>query len=90
MLEKLDTLAETSAKAISNIKFDKVVVWDSGGLLWLLLQDAARLSRPSRTGNPPYPAMLTAEMHVKGLPCLSLWLTLLFLLIHVSERFSEV
>ena len=30
MLEHLDTLAETSAKAISNIKFDKVVVWDSG------------------------------------------------------------
>ena len=30
MIEKLDTLAETSAKAISNIKFDKVVVWDSG------------------------------------------------------------
>src|SRR5688500_4423928 len=31
MLEHLDTLAETSAKAISNIKFDKVVVWESGG-----------------------------------------------------------
>ena len=31
MVEHLDTLAETSAKAISNIKFDKVVVWDSGG-----------------------------------------------------------
>ncbi len=31
MLEHLDTLAETSAKAISNIKFDKVVVWDGGG-----------------------------------------------------------
>ncbi len=30
MVEHLDTLAETSAKAISNIKFDKVVVWDSG------------------------------------------------------------
>lgn len=30
MLEHLDTLAETSAKAISNIKFDKVVVWDGG------------------------------------------------------------
>ncbi len=30
MLEHLDTLAETSAKAISNIKFDKVVVWDQG------------------------------------------------------------
>jgi flotillin len=30
MVDHLDTLAETSAKAISNIKFDKVVVWDSG------------------------------------------------------------
>ncbi len=31
MLEHLDSLAEASAKAISNIKFDKVVVWDTGG-----------------------------------------------------------
>ena len=31
MLEHLDNLAEASAKAISNIKFDKVVVWESGG-----------------------------------------------------------
>jgi len=30
LLEHLDTLAETSAKAISNIKFDKVVVWENG------------------------------------------------------------
>ena len=30
MLEHLDTLAETSAKAISNIKFDKVIVWENG------------------------------------------------------------
>ena len=30
MLEHLDHLAETSAQAISNIKFDKVTVWDSG------------------------------------------------------------
>ena len=30
MLEHLDHLAETSAKAISNIKFDKITVWDSG------------------------------------------------------------
>jgi flotillin len=30
MLEHLDNLAETSAKAISNIKFDKVVVWEGG------------------------------------------------------------
>lgn len=31
MLEHLDSLAETSAKAISNIKFDKVIVWENGG-----------------------------------------------------------
>jgi len=31
MLEHMDKLAEASAKAISNIKFDKVVVWEGGG-----------------------------------------------------------
>ncbi len=31
MLEHLDNLVEASAKAISNIKFDKVVVWEGGG-----------------------------------------------------------
>jgi flotillin len=31
MLEHLDNLAETSAKAISNIKFDKIIVWENGG-----------------------------------------------------------
>ncbi len=31
MLEHLDNLAESSAQAISNIKFDKVVVWENGG-----------------------------------------------------------
>ena len=30
MLEHLDHLADTTAKAISNIKFDKVIVWDGG------------------------------------------------------------
>lgn len=30
LLEHLDVLAEQSAKAISNIKFDKVVVWENG------------------------------------------------------------
>lgn len=30
MLEHLDNLAESSAKAISNISFDKVVVWENG------------------------------------------------------------
>lgn len=31
MLEHMDALTEASAKAISNIKFDKVVVWENGG-----------------------------------------------------------
>lgn len=31
MLEHLDDLAKASAEAISNIKFDKVVVWENGG-----------------------------------------------------------
>jgi flotillin len=31
MLEHIDNLANTAATAISNIKFDKVVVWDGGG-----------------------------------------------------------
>ena len=31
MLEHFDNLAEASAKAISNIKFDKVVVWEGNG-----------------------------------------------------------
>ena len=31
MLEHLDKLAETAAKAITNIKFDKIVVWENGG-----------------------------------------------------------
>ncbi|MCZ6794197.1 MAG: SPFH domain-containing protein [Planctomycetota bacterium] len=30
MLEHLDHLAETSSRALSNIKFDKITVWDSG------------------------------------------------------------
>ena len=30
MLEHIDTLAQTAALAISNIKFDKVVVWENG------------------------------------------------------------
>lgn len=31
MLEHLDHLASASATAISNIKFDKVIVWENGG-----------------------------------------------------------
>lgn len=30
LLEHLDKIAETSAKAISNIKFDKIIVWEGG------------------------------------------------------------
>ena len=30
MLEHLDCLAKTAAQAISNIKFDKIIVWDNG------------------------------------------------------------
>jgi flotillin len=30
MLEKLEELSKTAATAISNVKFDKVVVWDGG------------------------------------------------------------
>lgn len=31
MLEHIDDLTKASAEAISNIKFDKVVVWENGG-----------------------------------------------------------
>lgn len=31
MLEHMEGLSETAAKAISNIKFDKVIVWENGG-----------------------------------------------------------
>lgn len=31
MLEHLDHLADSAAKAISNIKFDKIIVWEGGG-----------------------------------------------------------
>ena len=31
MLEHIEKLAETSAQAISNIKFDKVIVWEGSG-----------------------------------------------------------
>ncbi len=30
MLEHIDELSKTAATAISNVKFDKVVVWDGG------------------------------------------------------------
>jgi flotillin len=31
MLEHLDTMTQTAAQAIANIKFDKVIVWENGG-----------------------------------------------------------
>ncbi len=31
LLEKIESLAKSSAEAISNIKFDKVIVWENGG-----------------------------------------------------------
>ena len=31
MLEHMDALAQSAAQAISNIKFDKVIVWENGG-----------------------------------------------------------
>ena len=31
MLEHMDQLSENAARAIANIKFDKVIVWDGGG-----------------------------------------------------------
>lgn len=51
MLEHLDTLAHTAAQAISNIKFDKVVVWEGGnangaGATAGFLQNMARTLPP--------------------------------------------
>jgi flotillin len=53
MLEHMDALAEASAKAISNIKFDKVVVWEGGSgggngqsSTAAFVQDMARMMPP--------------------------------------------
>jgi flotillin len=48
MLEHLDTLAQTAATAISNIKFDKVIVWDgaNGASTTNFLQSFARTLPP--------------------------------------------
>jgi flotillin len=49
MLEHVDNLAQTAATAISNVKFDKVVVWDSGqgdGATSGFLQNMARSLPP--------------------------------------------
>ncbi|MCI0703731.1 MAG: flotillin family protein [Planctomycetia bacterium] len=75
MLEHLDALAEASAKAISNIKFDKVVVWEGGGgngdqsKTAAFLRDLARIMPPMMqvmkdVGGvevPEYLAKLTGE-----------------------------
>ena len=52
MLEHLDHLAETAAQAISNIKFDKVVVWD-GGTAPTARQRDRRASSQSLAGTLP-------------------------------------
>jgi flotillin len=51
MLEHMDALAAASAQAISNIKFDKVVVWEGGGGSGksgtaAFVQDMARMMPP--------------------------------------------
>jgi flotillin len=51
MLEHMDALAAASAQAISNIKFDKVVVWEGGGGngksgTAAFVQDMARMMPP--------------------------------------------
>ncbi len=51
MLEHMDALAQASATAISNIKFDKVVVWEGGGTNGTsntasFLQNMARMMPP--------------------------------------------
>ena len=52
MLERIEALTEASAKAISNIKFDKVVVWEGGGngngtsSTAAFLKDMARMMPP--------------------------------------------
>jgi flotillin len=84
MLEHLDSLAEASAKAISNVKFDKVVVWEGGGgngdqsKTAAFLRDLARIMPPmlqvmKDVGGvevPEYLAKLTGETpaSVNGAP----------------------
>ena len=74
MLEHMDALADASAKAISNIKFDKVVVWEGGGANGTsntasFIKDMARMMPPmlqvmKDVGGvevPDYIAKLTGE-----------------------------
>jgi flotillin len=53
MLEHLDVLAETAAKAISNIKFDKVVVWENGSALGEGPSNTARFLQSMARTLPP-------------------------------------
>jgi flotillin len=53
MLEHLDVLAETAAKAISNIKFDKVVVWENGSSLGDGPSNTARFLQSMARTLPP-------------------------------------
>jgi flotillin len=62
MLEHLDALAEASAKAISNIKFDKVVVWEGGGATGDKSNTAAFLQNMARV----MPPMLNVLKDVGG------------------------
>ena len=74
MLEHMDALAQASAQAISNIKFDKIVVWEGGGggtgsNTAAFLNDMARMMPPmlqvmKDVGGvevPEYLAKLTGE-----------------------------
>ena len=62
MLEHLDSLAQASAKAISNIKFDKVVVWEGGNGAGAGSSTASFLQNMART----MPAPLTRGKRVDG------------------------
>lgn len=62
MLEHLDKLAEASAKAISNIKFDKVVVWEGGNGTGAGSSTSAFLQSMART----LPPMLQVMKDVGG------------------------
>ncbi len=53
MLEHLDNLAETAAKAISNIKFDKVVVWENASALGDGQSNTARFLQSMARSLPP-------------------------------------
>jgi flotillin len=53
MLEHLDTLANTAAQAISNIKFDKVIVWEGGGANGTGMNNTAQFLQGMARAMPP-------------------------------------